>query len=621
MNDLAPVIASALEHHRAGRLDEAETIYRKILEIDSHCGDALNLLGMVTHARGDHDRAIALVGRAILVDPRNADYHANLAAVYLSSGNAGDAIAHGRRAVGCDDAHFEAYYNLGNALFAAGDVEAAIPALSKARDLAPDNQYAQTNYLFAINFSPLFDREKISAENKKWGQAVEGTVVSAPTFDLDRNPDRKLKIGYYLPEPGDHLTPRFLEPLLAGHDRDAFEIALYFDHAGNGRAVDRLAGLVDRLVDLTGQTDAEQAASIRADGIDILNHPAAFKARYRTILAHRAAPIQMASTNLISTTGLSDTDYLITDETIDPPGIEADYYTESLIRLSHFNCYARPRDCPDVVSLPQLSAGHVTFGSFNNVAKMSVDCIAAEILNRVPDAELFLKHRAYDDLHIRARISDGFDAHGIDPGRIRYSGFTAGQREYLASYGEVDIGLDPFPFNGGTTSYESLWMGVPVVTLSGGGFMSGLAAGMMTQAGVPEFVADTVPGYVETAVAFADRPARMVEIRRGLREAAAETVFNETRYVSELEGAYRDCWRRYCAGPVYLNCCSERFSAFGTAACSGTALGTRVGPMRPTNGSLMAGSSGSRPKVSPRILNSTPSSAPAMKPNRPIREN
>lgn len=549
MNDLAPAIASALEHHRAGRFDEAETIYNKILEIDSHCGDALSLLGMLTHARGDHDRAVALIGRAILVDPQNADYHANLAAVYLSTGNTGDAIAHGRRAVGCDDVHFEAHYNLGNALFAAGEVEEAISALSKARNLEPTNQYAQTNYLFAINFSPAFGRERIAAENKEWGRGVKGDIGSAPAFDIARDPDRKLKIGYYLPEPSDHLTPRFLEPLLAGHDRDAFEVTLYVDRAGNGRAVDRLGKLVDRLVDLTGQSDAEQAASIRGDAVDIFNHPATFKARYRMILAHRAAPIQIASTNLISTTGLSDTDYLITDGTIDPPGAEADYYTETLIRLSHFNCYTRPRDCPGVGSLPQRSAGHVTFGSFNNVAKMSSECIAAwaEILNRVPDAELFLKHRAYDDSHIRGRISTGFEAHGIDRGRIRYSGFTADQREYLAHYGEVDIGLDPFPFNGGTTSYESLWMGVPVVTLSSLGFMSGLAAGMMTQAGVPEFVADTVHGYIETAVAFAARPSRMDEVRGGLREAAAETVFNERRYVSELEDAYRDCWRRYCA--------------------------------------------------------------------------
>lgn len=548
MNDFAKAISVALEHHRAGRLDEAEALYSKILEIDSQCGDALSLLGMVAHARGETDRAMALLGQAILVNPHNADYHANLAAVYLSTGNTGDAIAHGRRAMNSDPGHFQAHYNLGNALFAAGEVEESVGSLARARELERSNQFAQTNYLFAINFSPEFDRAEIAAQNRAWAQSIEDGIPAPSAFDLDRNPNRKLKIGYFLPEPSDHLTARFLEPVLSQHDREQFELALYFDRAGDGRAVERFRKLVDRVVDLTGLDPAEQAAAMRADRIDILNHPATFKARYRIVLAHRAAPVQIVSTNLVSTTGLSAVDYLVTDEAIDPAGGEVDYYSEDLIRLSHFNCYAAPRDCPDVAPLPSLSAGYVTFGSFNNVAKMSANCIAAwaEILKQVPGAGLFLKHRAYDDPHIRERIGDGFEAHGVDRERLKLSGFTSDPAEYLDCYREIDIGLDPFPFSGGTTSYESLWMGVPVVTLSGQGFMSGLAAGLMAKTNVPEFVADTVPEYIECAVMMADRPDRLGEIRRHLRSAAADTVFNRKRYVQELEDAYRVCWQRYC---------------------------------------------------------------------------
>ena len=548
MDETADQLATALDQHRAGRLDDAEAAYREILATSPRHADALHLLGMLAHARGAQGQAIGLIGRAILVEPGAAEFHSNIAAVYLSMGQSEEAIAHARRAVALCPFILKPTTISEIALFATGAVDEAIDCFDTARKLDPTNPQAQTNYLFAINFSARFDRARIARENIDWGDKTLAGIDDNPEFANDRRESGKLRIGYFLPEPGGHVTARFLEPVLRHHDRDDFEIVLYVDRGDAGNSVPRTADLADRLVDLTGFAAADQAAAIRRDRVDILNHTASFKARYRLILAHRAAPIQIASTNLVSTTGLGTVDYLVTDATIDPAGVNEGYYREKLLRLSNFNCYGAPEDCPDPAPLPALKNGVVTFGSFNNVAKISPETVAAwsKILRRVPGARLVLKHRPYDDANIRRRLIDVFAGHGIDESQIRFSGFTAAKSEYLASYDEIDIGLDPFPFSGGTTTYEALWMGIPVVALAGDSFMGGLAAGLMTKVGCDAFVAPTVERYIEAAVRSSQDLAALTRMRASLRRRATDSIFNASRLVSELEAAYRSVWREYC---------------------------------------------------------------------------
>ena len=222
MDETADQLATALDQHRAGRLDDAEAAYREILATSPQHADALHLLGMLAHARGAQGQAIGLIGRAILVEPGAAEFHSNIAAVYLSMGQSEEAIAHARRAVALAPLHFEANYNLGNALFATGAVDEAIDCFDTARKLDPTNPQAQTNYLFAINFSTRFDRARIARENIDWGDKTLAGIDDNPEFANDRRESRKLRIGYFLPEPGGHVTARFLEPVLRHHDRDDF---------------------------------------------------------------------------------------------------------------------------------------------------------------------------------------------------------------------------------------------------------------------------------------------------------------------------------------------------------------------------------------------------------------
>jgi protein O-GlcNAc transferase len=552
MDDVSPFIDMALNHQRAGRLDEAEAIYAKILDIRPDHADALHLAGMVAKARGDLETAASRIAKAILLSPETPDFHANIAAIHLAQGHPGPARAHCERALAADPDCTAAHYNLGNALFAQGDAEGAVRHLARARDLDPTNIRFQSNYLFALNFIAGADCRRVFAENRAWGAALEARVSPFEDFPNAPDPSRKLRLGYVLPEPSEHVTLRFLEPVLARHDPDRFDVFVYADISAGTPPPRRIVEGGGAWCDVSGHSAEQIAGAIHGDGIDILAHPCTFKARYRDVLAYRPAPVQIACINQVSTTGLARVDYLITDGRLDPPGETEDFYTERLIRLTNFNCYRPPADGRTVAPSPAAANGYVTFGSLNNPAKMTPGVIAvwAEIVGGVGGSKLLLKHRAFDDADARDAMTARFADHGLDAERLIFRGFTADRNAYLAAYEEIDIALDPFPFGGGTTSYEAIWMGVPVVTLRGETMMGRLSASLMEQVGGAAFVAASREDYAAAARAAAGDPASLATFRAGLRETARRTIFDAETHVRELEAAYRQAWDDYCRRAV-----------------------------------------------------------------------
>jgi len=550
-DDKEVIMRTALECQRAGRLDEAETIYRRVLEIEPDEPDALHLLGMVHHARGDSLAAAELIGKAISVNKEVADYHGNLAAVALALQNPSAAIGHANTAISLDPAFGDAHYNLGNALFALGETEKAVQCFSDAIRTDESNDSYWANFLFALNFAPGAAREVVFKANRRWGEALELAVGRQDrTFGNDRSPDRKLRLAYYLPELEGHVTPRFLAPMLPCHDRTQFHIQVYGYRRDGGPAPRNLFDHVDGWTDVAHLAPADLARLMTHDGVDILIHPCTFKARYRSLLAFPAAPLQIAAINLVSSTGLTGATHLITDHYLDPPGETESFYTEEPVRLSGFNVYRQPEDAPQVDMLPTVTNGYVTFGSLNNPIKLTPVTIAlwAEILGRVPGSCLFLKHRAFDSADVRDRFSAQFQDRGIATNRLVFEGYTRGAVDYLAAYNKIDIGLDPLPFGGGTTSYEAIWMGVPIVTTWGDNLMGRLTAQQMSRLGHIEFVADSAEDYADRAVAVAGNIPALVEVRVSLRQKAAETIFNADAYMREFEAALRDLWAGYCAG-------------------------------------------------------------------------
>ncbi len=551
MEEIASILEIAITHQKEGRLDLAREIYEKILEIEPGNGDAHHLLGVMAMAEGWPDEAVARIAQAILLRPDQGDYHANMANARLALGQVDEAISHCRLALKIDPGLLAAHYNLGNGLFALGQVEEAIQAFETALDIDPTHQGAWTNLLFALNFSPEAGRAEVFQANRCWGRGVEERI-NAPTpeisvkFSKELDPDRRLRLAYFLPELETHVTARFLMPLLVLHDREGFEVLGYGYRTDGGQPPEALTEAVDKWHDVGGLGPAELAQKMRADTVDILLHPCSFKARYREVLAHRAAPLQGASTNLVSTTGLVAVDFLFTDEMIDPPGESEEFYTEQLLRLSGFNCYLPPADDLAVGPAPCLDRGHVTFGSFNNPAKLSAPTLAAwaHILDGAPEARLILKHRRFEDESARQAFRQRL---GVAPERLEFRGFTDGAQAYLAQYDDLDMVLDPFPFGGGTTSYESIWMGVPVLTLAGESFMGRLSASLMSRVGREDFIATSEEDYVARALHLADDMERLGEIRASLRPAAQAGIFNAADHVSEMEAALRATWAHHCS--------------------------------------------------------------------------
>ena len=547
MSDIEHVIEMALTLQREGKLIEAEQIYNKVLEIQPRQADAIHLLGMIAFENRDFEKAIGLINEAILINPKVADYHLNISNVYLSSNQSALAKTHIKIAIRLNPEMSQAHYNLGNLLFAEGYIDQSIIAFKRSLKLDQNNQTIWANYLFALNFSQDISLKDIFTINRKWAKILEKKIKTKPNFQNNKNIRRRLKIGYFLPEFDKHVTIRYLTPIITLHDKVKFELAGYGNSTNNKLPVSNIIDTFDSWTDVSGFDAAKIAETMRNERIDILLHPCTYKSRYRNVLAYRAAPVQIACINLVSTTGLLATDYLITDNFVSPINSDESLYTEKLIRLSSFNTYKQFIGLNEIGPLPAIQNRFITFGSCNNISKINPDVVEtwATILKKVENSRLLLKHRALDSNDQRDHISSAFSKAGISRDRIIYRGFTSSREDYLNVYNEIDIALDPFPFGGGTVSYEALWMGVPVLTIAGSKIMERLSGSLMYQLDLKKWVLKSKGQYISTAEFMANDINSLSILRQNLRMKAQNTIFNAKKYTLELEDALEQAWRNY----------------------------------------------------------------------------
>ena len=547
MTYIENIIELALNHQRNGKIKRAKYLYNKILEIDPKNSDAIHLLGMIEYSNHNYTLAINCIEKAIKLNPDIPDYHINLTSCYIATLNLVKAKQHALIAIDLDHNLFKAYYNLGNILFAEGDIEGAIINYKKALNIKSDNQSIWSNYLFALNFLVGSNPESIFLENRKWGQQIENKIKKHRKPFINRNRNHLRKIAYYLPEMDSHVTPRFIRPLLLNHDRTKFEILGYGYQQNNSKENQQFIDQFTFWLDIKNLSTEKLVERMREDKIDILIHPCTFKSRYREILAHRPAPIQVANTNLVSTTGLKEVDFLVTDSTISPKETSLNLYTEKLIYLSQVNTYQALENSPNVSELPALKNNYITFGSCNNIAKINIEVIKtwSRILNAIPNSKLLIKHRSLDNNLLKRRILFSFREFDIESERIVLEGFTPNPIDYLDVYNKIDISLDPFPFGGGTVSYESLWMGVPILTMLGELFMGRLSGSLMKQVGLSNWIVNSQSDYISIAISFSTNLGELGQIRQTLRQQARLSIFDGVKYTREFESALIKVWGNY----------------------------------------------------------------------------
>ncbi len=435
-------------------------------------------------------------------------------------------------------------------LQALGRLDEAIEHHRRAVQCDQSASGPHSNLLYALNYHPGYGPQALFDEHRAWGQRhADPHSAARPPHTNDRSPDRRLRVGYVSPHFCAHAVNFFVEPILSAHDHARFEVFCYSDVADEDDTTARLRGYADHWRSTHGLSDNQLEAHIRDDAIDLLvdltGHIGGGKRML--VFARKPAPIQVTYIGYQNTTGMAAMDYRLTDTYCDPPGTTESLHTEQLVRLpTTFFCYLPSADAPLVVPAPAATAGYVTFGSVNNFAKVTPQVLAtwAEILRHVPDSRLVIRADMTDSL--RTRLVELFAEQGIDERRLELVNRLP-RPQYLRLIERLDIALDPFPFNGHTTTCDCLWQGVPVVTLSGQTYVSRFGGSGLATLGMHELIATTREQYVETAVTLAGDIGRLEHYRATLRERmAASPLLDFSTFTRKLETAYRQVWTAWC---------------------------------------------------------------------------
>lgn len=531
-----------------GQLDEAVACFHQAIALNASFPEAYCNLGNALVDKGATTEAMAAFRQAIALNPGFAEAHFNLGNALKDERQLDEAIASYRRAIDLRPTYVEACNNLAVTLKDKGQLDEAIAAFRRAMALHPDNPTVQSNLVYSLHFHPGSDAQSLLREHRQWNQqfAIPLRRLLRPHTN-NRDPDRRLRIGYVSPDFRDHVVGRNVLPILERHDRKQVEVYCYANVLKADALTLRFRKSCDGWRDITLLPDREVTDLIRADKIDILVDLTLHMENSRLlVLAHKPAPVQVTWAGYPGTTGLDTVDYRLTDPYLDPPGcFDADYSEESFRLPDSFWCYDPLAESPTPNPLPAPDVGHVTFGSLNNYCKVHAGVIDlwSKVLCAMKDSHLLLLSPQGAHRH---HALNSFERCGVSAGRVEW--FTPAPRpRYLESYHRIDLGLDTYPYNGHTTSLDSFWMGVPVVTLVG---KTAVGRGGLSQAmnlRLPELVAESQEDYVRKAVGLASDLPRLAALRQNLRpRMVASPLTDARRFTQNVEYAYRAMWRKWC---------------------------------------------------------------------------
>jgi predicted O-linked N-acetylglucosamine transferase (SPINDLY family) len=612
-------LEAGVAHHQAGRLAEAETLYREVLVQQPDHADALHLLGMLAGQVGELDVAVDLMRRATELNPNFADAHNNLGFALAKNGKTQEAIASYREAVRLKPDLYEAqvnlanvldetgkydesiaayreairvkpdsaesysnlgnvlrnkrqldeaiasyreairlkpylgtaYNNLANALVEVGEVKEAIATFRQALLPNPEYTVAHSNLILLMHYQPDYDAGMIREELQRWDrQHAEPLKKLIQPHANNRDSERRLRIGYVSPDFREHVVGRNLIPLFREHDHARFEIFCYANVARPDWLSEQFRSCSEGWRGISGVSDERAAEMIREDRIDILVDLAVHSGSNRLLIfARKPAPVQATFAGYPGSTGMETIDYRITDPYLDPPGTSDAFYSEKSIRLPDSFWVYDAGNSIEVNPLPAETRGHVTFGCLNNFCKVNEPVLKLwiEVLGNVDQSRLIMlcpegKHRK--------PLLEFMQSEGINHDRIELIAHRP-RSQYFKLFNRIDIGLDTFPYNGHTTSLDSFWMGVPVISLVGQRVVGRAGVSQLTNLGLKELIAWTPEEFVKIAKSLADDLPRLAELRRTLRgRMQGSALMNASRFARNIEAAYRDMWRKWCGTEI-----------------------------------------------------------------------
>jgi predicted O-linked N-acetylglucosamine transferase (SPINDLY family) len=530
--------------------DDAERCLRRAIELQPLLAPLYVNLGGVLNASKRHQPAEAACRRALILDPMSTQGWSNLGKSLLEQLRLDEAEDACRRALALDERASLAHEILALINIQRSDFPAAVREFNLALEKDPHDPKLLTNKLFSLSYLPDTSPEEMIAAARLFDAAAHRGVRPFRAWSCTADPHRRLRVGLVSGDLRRHPVGYLLKGPLAHLSRSEVELVAYSNNPNEDDLTAELRQHFASWVEVAGISDRELAERVHDDAIDILVDLAGHTLYSRLpAFAWKPAPVQVTWLGYFATTGLSEIDWKIGDAWLSPPD-EEHHFTEKIWRLpdSCF-CFSPPQDAPAVAVLPSIANGYPTFGCFNNLAKVNDDVI--EVWSRVlagsPGARLLLKTKQLASEEVRVALLARFERFGIAADRLILEG-PAPYAEYLASYARVDLALDPFPYPGGATTADGLWMGVPALTLRGDRFIGHQGESLLHAAGLADWIAPDREDYVRMAVAFAADQPRLAQLRAGLRQqVAASPLFDAPRYARHLEAAWRSMWQGWCA--------------------------------------------------------------------------
>jgi protein O-GlcNAc transferase len=536
-----------------GKLPEAAGFYRQAIAADADNAAAHNNLGLVLTSGQQYDEAIMHFQRALAVDAKSYNSLYMLGIIAQQRGDIDTAVGHFTQAIAIQPEFPDALHRLGGLLREQAKLAESVACYRQANAIHAEQPSTWSDLLLALQFEGRLSQAEMFAEHLRYAEQFEAPLIAQRQphrVDIsDQSPQRRLRIGYVSPDFRRHSVALFVLPILAAHDRTQFEIFGYYCHPETDPMTQEIAALCDHFLPCAHMPDDALAERIRDDRIDILIDLAGHTAHNRLpVFCRKPAPIQVSYLGYIDTTGLAAMDYRLAHVDTDPPENDR-YYSEKLYRFSEHLWWAyRPApDLPDVTPLPTLANGYVTFSSNNHVSKISMAMLDtwAALLNAIPSARLVMMGVTSEVA--RAAFLARFTGHGVAIARIRFHGMLP-LADYRRVLQQCDISLDSFPYNGGTTSCETLWLGLPLVTMKGQSFVTRMGYALLKEIGLSDLVADTPADLVRIAVGLANDLPRLEQLRNGMRARLAQsTLADEAKFTRGLEQAYRQMWLQYLA--------------------------------------------------------------------------
>ena len=531
------------------KFNEAEESYKKALAIKPDYVEAYNNLGNTLNEQGKFIEAEVSFRKAIALKPDHVVAYNNLGITLDEQGKFIEAEASFRKAIALKPDYTEAYSNLGKILHELGKLEEAIENYDKAIKSKVDYFKAYNNKNFCLNYSSSYSPLYIYTQHLKFEKQFGGFKAKSPlSVKIKKKSNERLRIGYVSGDFRVHSVAYFFKPLLQNHNSHVVETFCYYNNNFIDKITNNIMTTCDHWRSIFGITDSEIFKIIRKDKIDILVDLSGHTGKNNLLVfAQKPAPIQVTWLGYPNTTGLSSIDYRFTDIIADPIGEADDLHSEKLLRLPNgFLCFQGNEKVLSKSDPPQTHYDYITFGSFNNLSKITSEVIDvwSKILNLIPKSHLILKCRKLK--HNKDYYYELFKNKGIDKDRIQLYEHLPSTSDHLELYNSVDIGLDPFPYNGATTTCEALWMGVPVITLLGDSHAGRVGASILTNVGLKDFIARDIDSYINLAVKMSANTKKLKEIRMTLRRQMQESLLCDARsFTDNVETSYKDMWHNY----------------------------------------------------------------------------